>query len=316
MAQAYSAPPFNITSGVTTAQGTAGRPVVDGAFIPRNAGTGSAYFSLNARLARSFRIAGRLVDEALAAVMVPSLAKAGRSDGILEASPLAGCSSAEGIEWMADAESMLETIQGFDPAGIAARDLRAEEGAAEPHEGGEQDDAEEARDGQLERPVAAALEAELGGVHVLIDYAHNPHGLELVGQFISKLDYPYKTGIITGTGDRRDEDIRELGAIAARYFNEIIIRVDKNLRGRTEDEIVELVRGGVAQTDRDKKITIIPDERTAIDHAYSQAPPNSLVFVMCDEVAGALEKINKLKESEEKGTDTGKLTDLHTISAK
>ena len=45
MLQAYSALPFNITSGVTTVQGTAGRPIVDGEFIPRNAGIGSDFFS-------------------------------------------------------------------------------------------------------------------------------------------------------------------------------------------------------------------------------------------------------------------------------
>ena len=56
MLQAYSAPPFNITSGVTTLQGTAGRPIVDGAFIPRNAGIAAGFFSLNARLSRSFRL--------------------------------------------------------------------------------------------------------------------------------------------------------------------------------------------------------------------------------------------------------------------
>ncbi len=54
MLQAYSALPFNITSGVTTVQGTAGRPIVNGSFIPRNAGEGSDFFSLGARLSRSF----------------------------------------------------------------------------------------------------------------------------------------------------------------------------------------------------------------------------------------------------------------------
>ena len=49
MLQAYSALPFNITSGVTTIQGTAGRPIVNGEFIPRNAGIGSDFFSLNLR---------------------------------------------------------------------------------------------------------------------------------------------------------------------------------------------------------------------------------------------------------------------------
>ena len=65
MIQAYSAAPFNITSGVTTIQGTAGRPVVNGEFIARNAGDGTPFFSLNARLSRSFRVTGRLELEAL-----------------------------------------------------------------------------------------------------------------------------------------------------------------------------------------------------------------------------------------------------------
>ena len=56
--QAYSAAPFNITSGVTTIQGTAGRPVVDGEYIPRNSGVGDEFFSLGLRVSRSFRLGG------------------------------------------------------------------------------------------------------------------------------------------------------------------------------------------------------------------------------------------------------------------
>ena len=66
MLQAYSAPPFNITSGVTTVQGTSGRPVVDGEYIPRNSGEGSAFFSLNARVSYTFRMATRWQFEVLA----------------------------------------------------------------------------------------------------------------------------------------------------------------------------------------------------------------------------------------------------------
>ncbi len=65
MMQAYSAAPFNITSGVTTVQGTAGRPIVDGRFIPRNAGSGTPFFSLSARLSRVFTLSGRVDLEAL-----------------------------------------------------------------------------------------------------------------------------------------------------------------------------------------------------------------------------------------------------------
>ena len=66
MLQAYSAPPFNITSGVTTVQGTAGRPIVNGEFIDRNAGVGSSFFNVSLRVSRAFRLTGRVQLDALA----------------------------------------------------------------------------------------------------------------------------------------------------------------------------------------------------------------------------------------------------------
>jgi hypothetical protein len=65
MLQAYSSVPMNITSGVTTIQGTAGRPIVNGTFIERNVGTGSSFFSVNARVSRVFQVKGRVELEAL-----------------------------------------------------------------------------------------------------------------------------------------------------------------------------------------------------------------------------------------------------------
>ena len=66
MLQAYSSLPFNITSGVTTVQGTTGRPVVNGEFIPRNAGVGSDFLNLSLRISRAFHVAGRAQLEILA----------------------------------------------------------------------------------------------------------------------------------------------------------------------------------------------------------------------------------------------------------
>jgi hypothetical protein len=65
MVQAYSALPFNITSGATTLQGTAGRPIVNGAFIDRNAGIGSDFMTVNARLSRAVAITERLTFDLL-----------------------------------------------------------------------------------------------------------------------------------------------------------------------------------------------------------------------------------------------------------
>ena len=134
----------------------------------------------------------------------------------------------------------------------------------------------------------------------IVDFAHNPAGLELLCDFQSKMDGSPKIGIISGTGDRRDEDIKDLGRISAKYFDEIIIRCDKNLRGRTAEEIVDLLVQGINDTKtRDIPMKIILNERDAITWAYNNAPQGSLITIMCDVVADALDFINSLKEKED-----------------
>ena len=135
---------------------------------------------------------------------------------------------------------------------------------------------------------------------ILADYAHNPHGLNILCDFISKLDYPTRIGIISGTGDRRDEDIRELGEISAHNFDEIIIRCDRNLRGRTADEIINLLKEGIEKVNSSIPVMIIPDEDEALEYIYANPRQGALYTIMCDVVPGALQKIRELKEREEK----------------
>jgi cyanophycin synthetase len=115
------------------------------------------------------------------------------------------------------------------------------------------------------------------------------------------LDYPLKVGVISGTGDRRDEDIRELGALSAQYFDEIIIRCDKNLRGRTADEIIDLLKGGINSVNDKIPTMIIPNEDQALEYIYENHKPGTLYTVMCDVVAGAIDKIKQLKQREDSG---------------
>ena len=93
---------------------------------------------------------------------------------------------------------------------------------------------------------------------VMVDYAHNPAGFQALARFHDKIDAKPKVGIIAGVGDRRDEDIIQLGSVAAHMFDEIIIRQDKNLRGRTEQEIIDLMMKGIKLEDEKKKVTVIP----------------------------------------------------------
>ncbi|MEN9569929.1 MAG: cyanophycin synthetase [Bacteroidota bacterium] len=133
----------------------------------------------------------------------------------------------------------------------------------------------------------------------LADFAHNPHGLKLLCDFVSKLDYTTKIGVISGTGDRRDEDIRELGEISASYFDEIIIRCDKNLRGRTADEIIALLQEGIHKINPQVPTRVIANENEALEYIYANPVKGALYTIMCDVVAGALDKIKELKERED-----------------
>ena len=135
---------------------------------------------------------------------------------------------------------------------------------------------------------------------MLADFAHNPHGLQLLCDFVSKLEYHTKIGVISGTGDRRDSDIRELGEISARYFDEIIIRCDKNLRGRTAEEIIDLLQQGIRNVNPNIPTIIIPNEDEALDYIYENPRQDALYTIMCDVVARALDKIKELKDREER----------------
>ncbi len=136
----------------------------------------------------------------------------------------------------------------------------------------------------------------------LVDFAHNPAGLRLLGDFQNKLNGFPKVGIISGTGDRRDEDIKELGKLSAEFFDEIIIRCDKNLRGRTPEEIVHLLESGIEEgRTKDIPVKVIYNERDAIMYAYDNAVPGSIVTIMCDVVAEALDLVKGLKEKEDAG---------------
>src|SRR4029079_14358466 len=134
----------------------------------------------------------------------------------------------------------------------------------------------------------------------LVDFAHNPAGLQLLCDFVNKFNETPKVGIISGTGDRRDDDIREIGRISAKNFDEIIIRQDKNLRGRTADEIIRLLVEGIEESKtKEIPITILPTERDAILYAYKNAKPESFITIMCDVVPDALAYIKSLKEEED-----------------
>jgi cyanophycin synthetase len=135
---------------------------------------------------------------------------------------------------------------------------------------------------------------------VLLDYAHNPAGLRALHKYVEKLDGHPKVGIVAGVGDRRKEDNFELGQISAEMFDEIIIRQDRNLRGKDEDELINEIKDGILDVDSKKPLQIITKESEAIIHAVENAKEGSLIVISSDVVPDALNIVMKLKEKESK----------------
>ncbi len=136
---------------------------------------------------------------------------------------------------------------------------------------------------------------------VLIDFAHNPAGYLGIEEYLKHIDASRKIGIIAGVGDRRDEDIRECAKIAGRMFDHIIIRQEKHLRGRTIDEINNLLMEGIAESGHEVTYEMIPKEVDAIKHAMDSATEGTFITALSDVVTNAIGIVQEYldKENEE-----------------
>jgi cyanophycin synthetase len=158
-------------------------------------------------------------------------------------------------------------------------------------------------------------ELEVNGVTVIVDYCHNAPSMLMLGDFVdrigdgmaqnSELGKPSRIGVIATAGDRRDEDMRELGLIAARHFDVTVVREDSALRGRKRGSTAELVADGVrtamADGARCKQVEIVVDEIEAVRHAMSRANTADLVVLCVDKHAGVLAELERWSHQAQAG---------------
>lgn len=138
---------------------------------------------------------------------------------------------------------------------------------------------------------------DVGDVTVLMDYAHNPAGLLGLTKFVTKLPNKYRTILLNVAGDRRDDDIREFGKIAADAFDRIVIRSGHYLRGRDADTIYRLLQEGIAQSEQSPQVRVIPDSLEAIAHAVKHGRKGELVVTLADRVPEDIGYIHELRDA-------------------
>ncbi len=137
---------------------------------------------------------------------------------------------------------------------------------------------------------------EVDHVTVLMDYAHNPAGARGLTNFITKLPYKYRTAVLNGTGDRRDEDIREFARIIADNFDRIVLRRGNYLRGRSEEEIFKLLQEGIALSSNSPQVRIVPESQDAIRHAVKNGRKGELVVTLADRVPDDIRYVQEIRD--------------------
>jgi len=137
---------------------------------------------------------------------------------------------------------------------------------------------------------------DVGNFKVIIDYGHNPHALEALAKVLPAISKGRKISVNSGTGNRRDEDIRLFGKTLAKIYDYIIIN-DSDPRRRPLGETAKLVEEGILSTGFPKKnYCMIQDEREATNRALSMAGVNDLVVIQANDVHTVISDVLEFKE--------------------
>lgn len=128
---------------------------------------------------------------------------------------------------------------------------------------------------------------------ILVDYAHNPDGLLGIQPFIAATPASIRTGVISGTGDRRDDDIRQMGRIAAGIFDKIVVCQERYLRGRTAGEITGLLVEGIREVAPQKPVDVLQSSEEVWNFIIDHVQPDELITIISNTVENAYQKVNE-----------------------
>jgi len=136
------------------------------------------------------------------------------------------------------------------------------------------------------------------GATLIADYGHNPDAISALVSAVETMPANRRSVVISGAGDRRDQDIRQQTEILGAAFDDVILYQDQCQRGRVDGEVVALLRSGLKNAKRTKNISEINGEFIAIDHALEKLGEGDLCLILVDQVEESLEHIaNRIKQS-------------------
>ncbi|MBV6324421.1 cyanophycin synthetase [Duganella violaceipulchra] len=131
------------------------------------------------------------------------------------------------------------------------------------------------------------------GATLIADYGHNPDAILALVQAVETMPAKRRAVVISGAGDRRDQDITQQTQILGRAFDDVILYEDACQRGRVDGEVVGLLRSGLNGAPRTSHIQEIYGEFLAIDTALGRLQEGDLCLILVDQVEEALAHIAK-----------------------
>lgn len=126
------------------------------------------------------------------------------------------------------------------------------------------------------------------GATVIADYGHNPDAMRALVAAVEAMPAKRRSVVISGAGDRRDEDIRDQTVILGAAFDDVLLYQDAAQRGRADGEVMALLRQGLQGASRTTHVEEIRGEFVAIDAALARLQPGDLCLVLVDQVEEAL----------------------------
>ncbi|HEX6139769.1 MAG TPA: cyanophycin synthetase [Candidatus Limnocylindria bacterium] len=172
---------------------------------------------------------------------------------------------------------------------------------------------------------------ELDGYRVIVDYAHNPPALTALGEFVEMLSQPSpggrralvtgeRIGVVATAGDRRDEDIVELGRVAARHFDTLIVREDASTRGRRRGETADLIDRGVrdamAHGARARSVETVLEELDAVQHALDLGREGDVIVLCVDHANDVWKELQRRQHGGSSAHGMRAVTDLAEVAAR
>lgn len=134
------------------------------------------------------------------------------------------------------------------------------------------------------------------GATLIADYGHNPDAVQALVQAVDNMPAKKRLVVISGAGDRRDEDIREQTRILGAAFDEVLLYQDACQRGRADGEVLALLQQGLEGASRTRYTESIQGEFKAIDTALARLSPGDLCLILIDQVEEALAHIRQRVE--------------------